>query len=179
MNPETKTILVVDDEPLNLKMIAAHLKPKGYRVLEAMDGQEALKKAEEKPDLILLDFMMPGISGLETCRRLKASQDTKDIPVIFLSALDDLKKMLSDFEMSDVDYLSKPFDPKDLVRVAARVDEAYLVLWDNFEGSPDQFAAYARLDRARLALLQGRFGTAQTHLEVFDTLLDFDHELHE
>ena len=115
MKRKVATVLVVDDDPLNLKMVKAHLKPLGYCVLEARDGSEGLKVAQEKPDLILLDIMMPGISGFETCRSLKANENTKDIPVIFLSLLQDSEAKASGFQAGGVDYVTKPFDPQELL----------------------------------------------------------------
>ena len=84
-------ILVVDDEPVNLRLLKAVLASSGYRILEARNGRDALEKAERQPDLILLDIMMPEMDGFETCRCLKDREKTKGIPVIFLSALEDPK----------------------------------------------------------------------------------------
>ncbi len=109
-------ILIVDDEPVNLKLLGAHLKRGGYDVLEASGGQAALDKAAATlPDLILLDIMMPGMDGLETCRRLKADAATRDIPVIFLSALSDSEVKTKGLEVGGVDYISKPFDSRELL----------------------------------------------------------------
>lgn len=83
------TILVVDDEPINIRVLHAYLARAGHQILEAQSGQEALEKAGQQPDLILLDVMMPGMDGLETCRQLKQQDATRNIPVIFLSALSD------------------------------------------------------------------------------------------
>jgi two-component system NtrC family sensor kinase len=113
--PKLRRILVVDDEPLNQKMMASMLSREGYEVVEAGNGQEALLRVKEKPDLILLDIMMPVLDGFETCRLLKADSTTKDIPVIFLSALQDSKTKLDGFSLGGVDFISKPFQREELL----------------------------------------------------------------
>lgn len=112
--PEAKTVLVVDDERVNRHILAANLKKQGYRVIEAAGGAEALEKVLEGPDIILLDVMMPELDGIETCRRLKKMESAKDIPVIFLSALNDPKVKAQGISEGGVDYLSKPFEPSEL-----------------------------------------------------------------
>ncbi|KPA10957.1 response regulator receiver sensor signal transduction histidine kinase [Candidatus Magnetomorum sp. HK-1] len=108
-------VLIVDDVPINLKVLRAHLEPSGYQVLSAESGEEALVQAEKKPDLILLDIMMPEMDGMETCRRLKANPDTADIPVIFLSALTDPESRTGALAIGGVDFIIKPFDEEELV----------------------------------------------------------------
>ncbi|MHC1744429.1 MAG: response regulator [Syntrophobacteraceae bacterium] len=109
------TLLVVDDEPLNVKLLKARFTHVGYSVLEALSGEEALKKAELQPDLILLDVMMPGINGFDTCRCLKEDPRTSDIPVIFLSAVNDAIIKVNGLELGGVDYIAKPFDAAELL----------------------------------------------------------------
>src|SRR5882757_6039002 len=83
----TATVLIIDDTPANLGVVVEHLEDHGFRVTVAQEGEEGLRRAESfPPDLVLLDVMMPGIDGFETCRRLKASARTRDIPVIFMTA---------------------------------------------------------------------------------------------
>jgi len=113
--PEHPTILIVDDVPINLKVLRAHLEPVGYKVLDAGTGQEALLQAEKRPDLILLDIMMPEIDGMETCRRLKANPHTAEIPVIFLSALTDPESRTGALAIGGVDFIIKPFDEEELI----------------------------------------------------------------
>ena len=108
-------ILVVDDEPVNLRLLKAVLVSSGYRILEARNGPDALEKAKDQPDLILLDVMMPEMDGFETCRRLKDREKTKGIPVIFLSALEDPKARAFGIDTGGVDYISKPFDAGELI----------------------------------------------------------------
>ncbi|AGW13085.1 putative bifunctional diguanylate cyclase/phosphodiesterase [Megalodesulfovibrio gigas] len=109
------TILIVDDEPINLKLLGTHLRKRGYLVVDADSGRAALEVAKTGPDLILLDIMMPGLDGLETCKLLKDDPVTRDIPVIFLSALSDVEVKTRGFEVGGVDYVSKPFDSRELL----------------------------------------------------------------
>ncbi len=112
-------ILIVDDEPANLGVLYDHLSDLGFIVLVADDGGDALDKAERKnPDIILLDILMPDIDGFETCRRLKANENTKDIPVIFMSALSETADKVRGFDAGGVDYITKPFQQEE---VTARV----------------------------------------------------------
>jgi len=102
-------ILLVDDKPTNLKVLSDFLLDSGYEILVAKDGEKALKQIQRvTPDLILLDVMMPGIDGFETCRRLKASDTTKDIPVIFMTALADSADKVKGLTLGGVDYITKP-----------------------------------------------------------------------
>src|SRR5260370_32456983 len=105
-----KTILVVDDTPINLGVISGALKDM-YKTKVATNGEKALAIAsgEEKPDLILLDVMMPAMDGYEVCRRLKANPETKDIPVIFLTGQTGAEDETKGFEVGAVDYIHKPF----------------------------------------------------------------------
>ena len=127
MSEEKQTILIVDDERLNLKLLKAHLSVQGYTVLEAASGAEALEKAKEKPDLILLDIMMPNMDGFECCPRLKENEDTRDIPVIYLSALLDSKSKVRGLSLGGVDFISKPYDaPELLARVKTHLSLRYM-----------------------------------------------------
>jgi len=109
-------ILAVDDEPHILRLVSFSLSSKGFEMLEASDGLTALAIAEqEHPDLILLDVMMPVIDGYETCRRLKANPATAEIPVVMLSAKSQKAEQAEGLEAGALDYVCKPFTPKDLV----------------------------------------------------------------
>jgi len=109
------TILVVDDEPSIVKLVTATLESRGYEVIPAYDGEEALIKVKyHTPDLIILDIMMPHMDGREMRRRLLADPETKDIPVIHLSAVGDFEKQLNAVEGGITDYVTKPFTPSDL-----------------------------------------------------------------
>lgn len=115
------TILVVDDTPANLSLMSRLLKDT-YRVKVANSGERALEIAQSDapPDLILLDIMMPGMDGYEVCRRLKADNATKDIPIIFLTAMADVENESMGFALGAVDYISKPFN-KTVVKARIRV----------------------------------------------------------
>jgi two-component system, sensor histidine kinase and response regulator len=110
------TILIVDDIPTNLSVLMQLLGTTGYKVLVATDGESAVQQAEYAlPDMILLDVMMPGIDGFETCRRLKASQITQDIPVIFMTALSDTVDKVYGFQLGAVDYVTKPLQHEEVI----------------------------------------------------------------
>lgn len=112
-------ILIVDDMLENLRLLSSLLTDHGYQVRPVSRGDRALSAAKAKPpDLILLDIMMPGIDGYAVCEQLKADTRTKNIPVIFLSALDEISNKLKGFEVGGVDYISKPFQAEEvLVRI--------------------------------------------------------------
>ncbi|MDF1541904.1 MAG: response regulator [Anaerosomatales bacterium] len=112
----TRKILAVDDEPSIVRLVSAALTAKGFEVATAHDGQDALDKvALEKPDLIVLDIMMPRMDGREVARRLAANPKTAKIPIVFLSAIGDLDSQLDTLEeLKDVEYMTKPFDVKEL-----------------------------------------------------------------
>jgi CheY-like chemotaxis protein len=159
-----RTILIVDDNPVNLGVIVEHLEYRGFDVAVALGGEEALDRARFlKPDLILLDVMMPGIDGFETCRRLKAAPETSAIPVIFMTALGDVSDKTEGFAAGGVDYVSKPFQVGDLLaRVGAHIELG---------------AALARLRReveemrAQIGAADGR-GPGARFRDLFDTAED-------
>jgi len=106
----TPTVLIVDDTPANVGILVDYLEGRQVRVTVAQEGEEGLARAEfVQPDLILLDVMMPGMDGFETCRRLKASNRTRDIPVIFMTALSETHDKVAGFAAGGVDYVTKPF----------------------------------------------------------------------
>lgn len=109
IDPKTVKILVVDDIPLNVLLVKKMLQPLGFDTSEAEDGVVAMEKIEaDKPDLILLDLMMPRMDGFEVLRRLRASDDTKSIPVIILSALNSNDDVAKGISMGAEDYITKP-----------------------------------------------------------------------
>ena len=109
------TILVVDDEPSIVRLVTATLESKGYEVIPAYDGEEALVKVKHhKPDLIILDIMMPHMDGRECRKRLLDNPETAEIPVIHLSAVGNFEKQLNAVEGGITDYVTKPFTPSDL-----------------------------------------------------------------
>jgi len=109
-------ILVVDDTPANLQVVTEALSDAGLEVAIATSGERAIKQANLScPDLILLDVMMPGMDGFETCQRLKSSPVTRDIPVIFMTALSDTTDQVKGFQVGAVDYITKPFQEAELI----------------------------------------------------------------
>ena len=120
--PQTakSTILLVDDNPTNLQLLFGTLKGLGHKLLVAKSGEDALKVAQwAQPDLILLDILMAGIDGFETCAKLKENPETRDIAVIFLSALDDTDDKIKGLSLGAVDYIAKPFQAEEVI---ARVE---------------------------------------------------------
>ncbi|MGL5872457.1 MAG: two-component system response regulator [Xenococcaceae cyanobacterium] len=124
LNSFSGNILVVDDTPDNLRVLSASLSEKGYQVRCAKNGSMALITAtKEPPDLILLDIKMPDMDGYEVCQKLKANEKTCDIPIIFLSALDDVFDKLKAFSVGGVDYITKPFQVEEVkIRVKHQLD---------------------------------------------------------
>ena len=115
-----KNILIVDDNPTNLSVLRHILTQHNYQVRSALSGEIALKSVQTSiPDLILLDIMMSGMNGFEVCRKLKADEQTKHIPIIFISALDELEDKVKAFSTGGIDYISKPFQKEE---VLARVN---------------------------------------------------------
>ncbi|MBU0947054.1 MAG: response regulator [Proteobacteria bacterium] len=125
MRAHSGNILAVDDTKENLRILVMALESEGYAVRPARTGQMALEAArKESPDLILLDIMMPVMDGYQVCEALKADTHLKDVPVIFISALDDITDKMKGFSAGGVDYISKPFQMEE---VLARV-ETHLTL---------------------------------------------------
>lgn len=109
-------ILVVDDNPKNIQLVCAYLQKNDYDIAIAMNGEKAINIAKSRrPCLILLDIMMPEMSGYEVCEILKNDDDTKDIPVIFLTAITSNESIIKGFESGAVDYISKPFNAGELI----------------------------------------------------------------
>lgn len=168
-------ILTVDDDPNNLSVVRDCLVECNYTILVAEDGESAIKRADYAlPDLILLDVMMPGIDGYETCRRLKSMESTKDIPVIFMTALAETGHKVKGLKVGAVDYVTKPFQREELLaRIAlhlqnrdltkrlqeakelleARVEERTVELARTISALHDEMIARERgeEERARLA----------------------------
>jgi two-component system sensor histidine kinase/response regulator len=125
--PMTANILVVDDKPDNLRLLIEILSKSGYEVRPASDGEFALQSAwSSPPDLILLDIKMPNMNGYAVCEQLKADECTRDIPVIFISALNEVVDKVKGFALGGVDYITKPFQAEE---VLARV-QTHLTLRD-------------------------------------------------
>lgn len=111
-----KTILLADDEQDILDLLSYNLKKEGFNLLTAPDGTTALELAtKEKPDLVLLDIMMPGMDGFEVCRALRKNPDTQDVPIMFLTAKSDEIDQILGLELGADDYIQKPISPRVLI----------------------------------------------------------------
>ena len=123
------TVMIVDDTPANLAVLSDALQEQGYRVLVATDGYSALEQLRYiKPDVILLDGMMPGMDGFETCRQIKRDRTTENIPILFMTALGDIDNLLRGFNEGAIDYIVKPFRHEEvLARVGAQVVQRRLL----------------------------------------------------
>jgi len=117
-------ILVVDDEPVNVTVLRGILCHAGYEIMSAGSGADAMALASlERPDMILLDVMMPGESGFDVCKRLKQEPSTTHIPIIFVTSLSDVSQKLMGLELGAVDYITKPFfAPEVVARVRSHMD---------------------------------------------------------
>ncbi len=130
-NSENPYILVVDDIGANLKLLGDILNGGGYHIRPVTDGEMALKVAEkETPGLILLDIMMPGMSGYKVCRQLKENPGLKEVPVIFISALSDSYDIVKALNLGGVDYITKPFQAEEVI---ARVNTHYKLYQQSLE----------------------------------------------
>ncbi len=113
---EQKRILCVDDEPVNLKLLEAVFVPKGYEVVMANNGREALERISEKRiDIVLLDAMMPEMIGFDTCRRIKEDERYRNIPVVMITALRSKEDRIKSIEAGAEDFISKPFDVEEVI----------------------------------------------------------------
>ncbi|MGI4984197.1 MAG: response regulator [Janthinobacterium lividum] len=124
--PGQPVVLIVDDTPDNLSLLSSALDSAGYAVLVALDGRSALERmARIVPDVILLDAIMPGMDGFETCERIKANAAYRHVPVIFMTALTETEHVVNGFRVGGVDYVTKPIRPDEVVaRVTAHVRRA-------------------------------------------------------
>jgi DNA-binding response OmpR family regulator len=109
-------ILIVEDTPSTLKMVITALQDEGYEIIVATSGKEAIQRVKlTKPDIVLMDIMMPEKDGYETCRQLKSSNEIKNIPIIFTSSLKGTFDKVKGFDFGGVDYVAKPIDPPELL----------------------------------------------------------------
>jgi DNA-binding response OmpR family regulator len=112
----TETILIVDDNPVNLRVMIQHLAAENYETRVAQSGEDALEQLElALPDIILLDIMMPGINGFETCKRIKEIPSAQDIPIIFMTALSETENKVKGLKLGAVDYITKPFQHEEVL----------------------------------------------------------------
>lgn len=148
----TGLILIVDDIPTNLDVISEALSNAGYKVAIATSGERALQQVKRRPpDLILLDVMMPGIDGFETCQRLKANAETCNIPIMFMTAMGDVDNKVKGFNFGAVDYITKPFQEQEvLARVKTHLE--LRLLTQNLEQQVAQKSA--ALQASQLQIIQ-------------------------
>ncbi|MEW6736840.1 MAG: response regulator [Acidobacteriota bacterium] len=117
----TKKILVVDDSPTDLRLMINALQNRGYKVITAIDGEEALDKAsQERPDLLVLDVVLPKKNGFQVCRQLKTAPDTKDIKIILVTSKDQVTDRFWGLKQGADEYLTKPFEDKELIALVAK-----------------------------------------------------------
>jgi putative two-component system response regulator len=145
----TGKVLVIDDQPQSLEAMREALYPLGFEVWQALDGETGFLLARERqPDVILLDVMMPGVDGYEVCRRLKADEETRLLPVVFFTGLDSRQARLRGLEVGATDFLSKPFDLVELeVRVRNLVHFRHLT--QDLDDAEKMLFAVARTIEAR------------------------------
>jgi signal transduction histidine kinase len=148
--PQNYNILIVDDTPATLKMLVEYLEHHGFGTRMARSGEKALKRVlYDPPDLILLDVLMPGLDGFETCRRLKAKESTRDIPVIFMTALTRTEDKVKGFEVGAVDYVTKPLDQEEvLARITTHLRHQGLTL--SLQEKNRQLEHSNRIEKSRL-----------------------------
>ena len=156
MNNSQQTILVVDDSAENIDILNAILRPH-YLVRAATNGERAIEIAQSrKPDIILLDIMMPGIDGYEVCRRLKENPKTSSIPVLFITTKGEVEDEKKGFELGAADYITKPISPP---IVEARI-RTHLALYDQNRELAEKVKERTReLEQSRLEIIQ-RLGRA-------------------
>ncbi len=164
--PAPAKLLVVDDTPQNVKLLADLLRAKGYEVVTAASGPEGLEKvAAERPDLVLLDVMMPGMSGYEVCQKIRSDPGTGILPVVMVTALDPAQERIKGLEAGADDFLSKPVNHAELlarVRSLVRVKHLY----DTVQSQAGQLAEWNRT-------LEGRVGDQVAQLERLGRLKRF------
>ncbi len=126
--PERDVVLIVDDVPENLALLSDALDQENYMAVVATDGASALERVHHiVPDIVLLDAVMPGIDGFETCRRLKADARTRHVPIVFMTGLTDTEHVVQGFAAGGTDYVTKPIQPAEvLARIAAHIRNARL-----------------------------------------------------
>ena len=168
-HPSQAKIMIVDDTPQNLGLLEDMLHSSGYQVFALPNGEMALKAAARNPpDLILLDIRMPGLNGYEVCERLKADEQTAEIPIIFLSALDEAEDKVKAFQAGGVDYITKPFQSEE---VEARVS-THLKLREQKRGLQESYRQLKELDELRDNLVHMIVNDMRTPLMGMMTYID-------
>ncbi|MEL6776522.1 MAG: response regulator [Cyanobacteria bacterium J06597_16] len=175
--PEQSTILVVDDNLNNLQLMCDVLEKQGYQVAIAQTGEQALEIAPiTNPDIILLDIMMPGIDGFETCRRLKANPTTRPIPVIFMTALSDTVSQVKGLTLGAVDYITKPIKQAEVlarieVHLALRKAQVELIQNEKMAALGQMVAGVAHEINNPVSFIRGNLDPVQTYAESLLSLV--------
>ena len=173
---EAPRIMIVDDAPQNLQLLETMLLARGYQVFALPNGEMALKAAARKrPEMILLDILMPGIDGYEVCRRLKADPNLQDIPVLFLSALNEPWDKVRAFHVGGVDYITKPFQ---IDEIEARV-RTHLELRRQKRELQANYERLRELEELREALGDPENETTDKIYSVENRIAEIDTELAE
>jgi DNA-binding response OmpR family regulator/anti-sigma regulatory factor (Ser/Thr protein kinase) len=158
VNAESHSVLIVDDNHNNLEVLSETLTRAGFQVSVAIDGESAIEQIQyHRPELILLDIMMPGIDGFTTCKRIKSNPDTFDIPVIFMTALADTEHKVRGFSLGAVDYITKPFQQEEVlarVRVQLQLRNLTRTLEDQNRILKREILQRERVENALLNLNQ-------------------------
>ena len=184
---EMPIILIVDDNPTNLSVLFEYLEESGYEIAVARSGENAIQQLEHvQPGLILLDILLPGIDGFETCRRLKANPDTKDIPIIFITALTDEIDKVKGFLAGGEDYITKPFHHEEvLVRINSHLTIRQLQI--QIEDQQDRLNKQEEIIAQKDRKIQGLLATEDNLLSCIsnelqhplNSLLGFARLIHE
>ncbi|MFK8184829.1 MAG: response regulator [Phormidesmis sp.] len=173
-----KTILIVDDNAINLKVLSELLDDDNYQVAIAQSGEQALENVKFiSPDLILLDVMMPGIDGFETCRQFKQDPNTKDIPVLFMTALSDPVNKVKGLGLGAVDYITKPFDHSEtLARIqlnlSLRDTQARLIQEEKMVALGKMVAGIAHEINNPINFIHGNLEPAQAYTQSLLKLIE-------
>jgi two-component system, NtrC family, sensor kinase len=169
---QKSAVLIVDDVPTNIKVLMDLLDESGFDISVAKSGESALEKVQKvSPDLILLDIMMPGIDGFETCSRLKANPQTKDIPVIFMTALSDPVDKVKGLQLGAVDYITKPIHQEEVlarinVHLELRKARLRLVQEEKMASLGQLVAGIAHEINNPINFIQGNLSHAQNYSQV-------------
>ncbi len=179
MSGTTPRLLIIDDQPDSVALLVSYLEDRAVEILVALDGPDGLEKAAAgRPDLILLDLFMPGLSGLQVCERLRTDPRTRDVPVIFLSASAAIEDKLHGFALGAVDYITKPFSEEEvLARVFVhlhakwRIERLQTMVGQRaLDGAGDQAFPDDHLFAQALAVLDRRIANPPGLSELADKL---------
>ncbi len=179
MSEQSATILVVDDNEMNRDMLARRLERQNHNTLMAENGQHALDVLREQPvDLVLLDIMMPKMNGYEVLETMKADSSLKNIPIIMISAVDDLDSVVKCIEMGAEDYLFKPFNPVLLkARINASLDRKRALDRSSAAGNPRLVPLLQDIRQDLLNFKEQSGSLTQTQLLLLARMLETSHRV--